>query len=444
MKILKMKFSYIALLLCLSTLLYGQDAMTLEKAISKGLENNFGIKIAEQSIAISENNNTWARAGKGPTVDLNGFFSNSLTNDNNPASFLRGTFNNSSLGVSLDAQWIVIDGGRIKIRKEQLESAVVQQKLQKNVEAHALIRTIVQAYYEVLFQEERLDILRNNLKLSQGRIQFENTKREFGVSNSFNLIQFENAILSDSINIVSQKLQLDVAKRNFSNVLSESTYVDYNFVDQLSVVVEEIDELKLKNSLAEENYTLKTLMLVAELDQLNTNLSKANLKPTLSLSGSIGVSEGGFKFFEDDPSTGEPFPLLFSNRVNMGLNANFNWNLYDGGLRKQDIESAQMQEELNKLSFMEAQVELQNQLNILISNYNNQNILLALIDEQIQLANKNLLMTEERFKAGQINSLDFQTVQNQLLTAQFNKINAIYNLLITKSEIDWLVGAFKQ
>jgi len=442
MKILKMKFSSIALLLCLSTLLYGQDAMTLEKAISLGLENNFGIKIAEQSIAISENNNTWARAGKGPTVDLNGFFSNSLTNDNNPASFLRGTFNNSSLGVSLDAQWIVLDGGRIKIRKEQLESAVVQQKLQKNVEAHALIRTIVQAYYEVLFQEERLDILRNNLKLSQGRIQFENTKREFGVSNSFNLIQFENAILSDSINIVSQKLQLDVAKRNFSNVLSESSFVDYDFVDQLSVVVEEIDELKLKNSLAEENYTLKTLMLVAELDQLNTNLSKANLKPTLSLSGSIGVSEGGFKFFEEDPSTGEPFPLLFSNRVNMGLNANFNWNLYDGGLRKQDIESAQMQEELNKLSFMEAQVELQNQLNILISNYNNQNILLALIDEQIQLANKNLSMTEERFQAGQINSLDFQNVQNQLLNAQFNKINAIYNLLVTKSEIDWLVGSF--
>ena len=439
-----MKFIATVLLISLTTWLGAQESMTLEKALSIGLENNFGIKIAEQSISISQNNNTWARAGKGPTVDLNGFFTNTTINDNNPASFLRGTYNNTSLGVSLDAQWLVLDGGRIKIRKEQLESAVVQQELQKNLETHDLIKSIIQAYYEVLFQEERLDVLRQNLKLSQSRIQFENTKQSFGVSNSFNLVQFENAVLSDSINIVNQKSQLDIAKRTFSNVLNELTYVPYQFVDKLSVSIEEIDELKLKASLEEENYTLKTLMLLSELDQLNTRLRKANLKPTLSLSGSLGLSESAFKFFEENPNTGEPFPIQFSNRINLGLNANFNWNLYDGGLKNQDIEAAVLQEELNKLSFLEAQVALKNQLDILISNFKNQNLLLNLIDEQIQLANKNLLMTEERFKAGQINSLDFQTVQNQLLTAQFNKINAIYNLLITKSEIDWLVGAFKQ
>ena len=439
-----MKFIALVFLLSLTIGLTAQENMTLEKAISIGLENNFGIKIAEQSIAISQNNNTWARAGKGPIVDLNGFFSNSTTNDNNPASFLRGTYNNSSIGASLDAQWIVLDGGRIKIRKEQFESTVVQQELQKNLVAHDLIRSIIQAYYEVLFQEERLEILRDNIRLSKGRIQFENTKREFGVSNSFNLIQFENAILSDSINIVSQKSQLDIAKRTLSNILNESAYVDYQFVDKLSVAIEEIDELKLRSSLEEENYTLKTLMLLSELDQLNTRLRKANLKPTLSLSGSLGFSESGFKFFEENPNTGETYPLQFSNRINLGLNANFNWNLYDGGLRNQDIQSAVLQEELTKLNILEAQIALNNQLNILISNFKNQNLLLTLIGEQIQLANKNLLMTEERFKAGQINSLDFQTVQNQLLTAQFNKINAIYNLLITKSEIDWLVGSFKQ
>ena len=120
-----------------------------------------------------------------------------------------------------------------------------------------------------------------------------------------------------------------------------------------------------------------------------------------------------------------------------------NYNLYDGGARKTVIESARMQEEIDKLNLIEAKAELNNQLDILIENYNNQKTILDLTESQIQLAQQNLDITEERFKKGQVTSIDYRTVQNQYLNSAFGRARAIYNLLVTKSEIDFLVGTFK-
>ncbi|MEM9544316.1 MAG: TolC family protein [Bacteroidota bacterium] len=437
-----MKHFYISLLTFWSIAVAGQETMTLEKALSIGLENNFGIKIADKAIAIAENNNTWARAGKTPTIDLNGNFNNNLVNDNNPASFLQGTYYSGNLGVSADANWVLYNGGRIKLNKAQLELAIEQQQLNKSTEINQLFRTIYQQYYEVIFQQEQLEVLSQVLALSQDRLAYEDTKREFGSSNAYNLIQFETAVVTDSNSIISQLQQVEVAKRNLYNTLDMPGYEEYVFDERLSTSLEPIDTDKLKTALSEENYTLKSLEMIAALNRLNTGLSEAAKKPTLSVSGSLGYSRNGFQFFADDPNTGDPFPFLFSNRFTGSVSAFLNYNLYDGGVRNDDIQNAKLQEEIDQLSILEAKAELNNQLDILIANYQNQLELLAIADRQIQLSNTNLEITEERFKAGLLTSLDYRNVQNQYLNAAFGKVGAIYSILITKSEIDFLVSRF--
>ena len=439
-----MKHIYIIFFSLLINAASGQEAMTLEKALSMGLENNFGIKIADKSIEVAENNNTWARAGKTPTIDLNGSFTNNLVNDNNPASFLQGTYYGGSLGVTADANWVLYNGGRIKLNKEQLDLAVDQQKLNKSSDINLLFRSIYQQYYEVIFQQEQLEVLSQVLKLSEDRLAYENTKREFGSSNAYNLIQFESSVVADTNAIISQTQRVEVAKRNLYNTLDILGYEEYTFDERLSINQELIDADKLKQSLSEDNYTLKSLEMIASLNQLNTGLAHAATKPTLSVSGSIGFSQNGFKFFADNPNTGDPFPFQLSNRITGGVNAFLNYNLYDGGVRNDNIQSAKLQEEIDQLSIIEAKAELNNQLDILIDNYQNQVELLAITDRQIQLANSNLEITEERFKAGQLTSLDYRNVQNQYLNAAYGKVGAIYSLLITKSEIDFLVGIFSE
>lgn len=438
-----MKYSLILVIILQCFYCVGQEDMTLEKAIAIGLENNYNIKIADTNIRIAENNNTWARAGKGPTVDLNGFFTNVLVNDNNPASFLQGTYYAGSLGASIDGQWVLLSGGRIEVAKDQLEQAVGQQLLSKEQDIHNLLKLIIQQYYEVLYQVERKDILLRNLDLSKGRLAYEETKKEFGASNSYNTIQFESAVVTDSTNVISQNQGIEIAKRNLYNTLELLGAADYNFPERLSTTIEEIDSEKLREVLSEENYTLKSLEMIANLNALNTKLEESGRKPSLSISGSLGISENGFKFFADNPTTGEPFDFQLSNRLNGSVNLNAGWNLYNGGVTKTNVQNAELQQEIDQYSLLEAKAELNNQLDILISNYENQKGLIHLIDQQIQIAERNLDMTEERFKAGQISSIEYRAIQTQNVAIAFEKLSAIYNLIVLKSEIDFLVGKFE-
>ena len=436
-----MKYIYI-FFLSLPFCSHAQEVLTLEKAISIGLENNFQIKIDDQFIQIAENSNTWARAGRVPTIDLRGTFNNNLINDNNPASFLNGTYYTGNLGANLETNWVVYNGGRIRINKEQLNLAVEQERLNKETNINVLLRSIYQQYYEVIFQQEQLLVLEEVMALSKDRLAYEESKRDFGASNSYNLVQFRSSVLADSNSLVTQTRLVERAKQTLYTTLDFDAGVDYVFDERLSILPEEIDEERLKTAMQEENYTLRSLQLLATLNQLNTGLAKAATKPVISVSGSIGFSENGFKFFADNPNTGEPFEFIFANRYTGSLGASLVYNLYDGGVRGKDVENAQLQEQIDQLSILEAQAELNNQLDILVDNYQNQLEVLALTDRQIQLASENLSLTEERFKTGQLTSLDYRNVQNQYLNASFSKVGAIYALLVTKSEIDFLVGVF--
>jgi len=427
-----------------STVVPAQEQMTLEQAIVIGLENNFRIKVARGNVRIALNNNSWATTGKPPTVDLNGSFTSGLNYDTNNFVNPDGVAYNGRISASLDAQWIPFNGGRFEATKDILNKQVSQAELQEDVEANTLFRSITQQYYAVLFEKERLEVLREVLQLSRARIEFERIKKEFGTSNSYNILQFETAAMTDSTNLVSQKVQVEIAKRNLYNTLDLSGNQSYTFPDRLSVESEKLNAEKLKERLSEESFTLKSLMMIDELNRLNSELESRNRKPTLVLGATAGFSETVFKVFKENPQTGEPVPAVFPSNVNIGVSANFNWRLFDGGLALQQQEGARLQTEISKLNLLEAQAELNNQLEILITNYELQQQVLELTDQQINLARRNLEMTMEQFKAGRITSLDYRNVQLQFLNAAFSKVNAIYNLLITKTEIDWLVGVFSE
>ena len=419
-----------------------QQQLTLPKAISIALENNYGIQIADQQIFIAENNDTWARAGRTPVVDLTGSFANVLTQNNNPASFLQGAFYNGSLGANLGATYTLYAGGRIRIAKEQLTLSTQNAMLSKEADIHTLMRTVYQQYYEVLFQQERLTVLDYTYQLSKDKVEYEEVKKAYGTSNTYNLVQLQNALVADSINIISQQQLITIAKRNLYNTLELSGMPPYSYPERLSVVPEDIDIAQLQSVMDEENYTLKTLEMVASLNALNTKLARAARRPTVSLNAGIGATENAINIFSDNPNTGEPFDFVLGNQINANVGASVSWNLYDGGVRKADIQNAQFQEEIDNITLLEARANIASQLELLVDNYNNQKELLNLSDQQIQLAQQNLTISEERLKGGQLTSLDFRAVQSQYLTAALGKVNAIYNLILTKTEIDFLVGKF--
>ncbi|NNF36831.1 MAG: TolC family protein [Saprospiraceae bacterium] len=423
--------------------LLGQRQLSLQDAIARGLDNNHNIKISEKQIEIAENSNSWARAGKYPTITADVNWNNNLTRENNQASFLRGEFYVGSLSPGINMNWVLYNGGLTGATKESLIANVDLQRQLSSTTVQQTIQSIHQAYYDVLLQESRYNTLIETLELSADRVNYEEARKEFGSSNTFSLIQFEDAYLADSSQLIIQGNIVQAARRNLVRVMNDDVTPEYyELVDELAIPDATIDVAELEDQLLASNPDLQVLDVNARIAAINTKIERTFNKPTIALNAGLNGSYTAFKIFADDPNTGEPFETRTGDTYRLTANVSASYPLYDGGLRKDNIQNARLQQEITQTEILEATANLKNQLNILIDNFNNQLEQLRLLDRQLDNAVRNLTISEERLKTGQINSLDYRTIQNAYTNVSFNRVNTIFNLLSIRTDIAYLVGAY--
>ena len=66
-----------------------------------------------------------------------------------------------------------------------------------------------------MLQKEKLDLLQV-VTLAKERLKYEQTKYDIGVSSKIDLLQIKNAMLTDSANIILQKLNYFNAIKNLN------------------------------------------------------------------------------------------------------------------------------------------------------------------------------------------------------------------------------------
>ena len=135
------------LLLCISAV-FAQEPLTLNDAIAKALENNYGIIMMRQNQQISEIKNNWGTAGRYPYINLSAGDDNAY-NINNSENFANNRF---SAGASLN--WTLFDGFIVRINKQRYEELEQLSKQNTAVMVEGTIQAIILAYYDVLLQKE--------------------------------------------------------------------------------------------------------------------------------------------------------------------------------------------------------------------------------------------------------------------------------------------------
>jgi outer membrane protein TolC len=437
-----------ALLFSLPTL-QAQESLTLAQAIEKGLQNNYQIQIADKNIEIAQNSNDWGVAGRYPSINLSLNSNNGYTKQNNPASFLTEL---STLGNNIipgaDISWILFDGYRVKFTKAQLEQQVAQSESAAMITVENTIQSIILAYYQAQIQAEQLQVLENVLDLSRDRIDYENTKKEFGQSGTFDLLQTQDAYLNDSTNYLIQKNSFENAMRSLQLAMGEDDYSKaYTLADDLDFDAPGYDIGDMKERMLANNKNLQNLFVNRELAQINTRLTESGKYPRVSLSTgatyNTGVSNGTGLLSQRD-SLGNQLELdldgVSSSTFNYFLNLGVSYNLFDGGVRKRNIENAKMQEITAQLSIEDLKRNLNAQLENTFATYNNQRNLLQLTEDLLANASRNIEIAEERFRGGLINSFDYRTIQLAYINASQSRLNAIFNLKTTETELIRLMG----
>lgn len=439
------KFSLLLPLLLLSTALAAQEKLSLAQAIEIGIQNNYQIEIARQNLQVASNNNDWGAAGRSPRIDLNLNSNNGYRNARSPGFLLEQSALSGGITPSIDAVWTIYDGKKVKITKRQLEEIENQTNLGLSVATENTIQAIILAYNRVLIQEEQLTTLQEVLTLSRDRIDYQNVRKEFGQAGKFDLLQTQDAYLNDSTNILIQENNVATAYRDLNLAMGEDDLNKiYELMDGLNYDPKTYQLADLEQSLFANNQNLQSLMINRELANINTQFQESFKKPTINLGSGLiydltGTNGTQLLGIGDQP----PFET-----ANNGTNKTFtfyfniqaNYNLFDGGNKKRNIENAKVDELIAQLNINELKRTLSNQLQNALANYNNQLRLVKLTENLIENAKENLVIGQERFKGGLITSFDYRTIQLAFVNASQARLNAIFNLKNTEVELMRLTG----
>ena len=422
-------------------MLKAQEQLSLSQAIEMGLKNNFSIQIEKNKQEQASNLNTWGQAGMFPNITLNASPSLSYQDSetDNPFRF-GGSSTTTDVSPSIQSSWVLFNGFNVQMTKGKLELLEEQSDGNAQIIIENTVQAIILAYYTVLLEEERTEVFERTLNLSRDRYDYVKLKGDLGSAVTFDILQDKNAYLTDSSNYLTQVLNHKNAIRNLNLLLARPVESKYVFTDSLEVKPTQFSLDELAAAMKSSNSNLRNQYVNLEILRKDIGIARSAMYPrlTFNLSGS-----NGWNHLELGTPIGDPAnPVSGINTTTLSLSANLtlSFTLYNGGKIKNQIKNARISEQIGQLQIKDLELTLDNSLLSTFDRYNLRQNLNSIAAVNLETADLNLDMGEERYRNGSINSFNYRDIQITYLQTALVYYQSIYNLIESRTELLRLSG----
>lgn len=399
--------------------IYSQNInrLSIEDAVNKALENNYGIVTVKKSHKINELNNSWGNTGALPTVNFNGIGSSSTNFNSND------DYRNTTLSGSVDLNWVLFRGFGARITKQSLEELEKMSEGNVAITVENTIIDVILAYYNILLAENNMNITEKNMILSEDRFEQVKQKKQLGTSVTYDLLQAQNSYLEDKSNYLSAKSSLNNAKRQLNNLMAEDLNTDYIYTSSFDIAAKDFDGNELEAKMLENNNTLRNQYINLEMAKLDVKSAKSAYYPTIS----AGVS-GGYSDSEMDYDTNNAMDNS-SNSFNTSVKLNVSYSIYEGGSRRRALQASKIIQEISQIETKDIEQQLKNQLAQEFELYQLRQELVVLAEENLKAAELNMELSKQKFENGSINSFNYRDIQQMYSNVSMSYQNAMYNLI---------------
>lgn len=281
----------------------------------------------------------------------------------------------------------------------------------------------------------------NYLKTFEGLAIMEETEKLLMEVLSFNkkLVKYDKAtpdVLSDVefqiANLQSQKAMLmeqqGLAKAYFNLLLNKSLdaeiEVDKNILKGEIQATENI--IALKNTALQSRLEFKKIEGATALNSLNQKRIDGEKKPTLGISGGIGLQTESFNFDNGGP--------LFT--IGLGMN----WSLIDGGLRKKKIEEIAVDQRILENDRKQLSQQIEMQVTQVFYKIRSLQIRMQAEEVAVKSAQKSYDAINARYRNDKAILIQLTQAQNSLTTSKMSRVLSKYDYLILLAELEKVIG----
>jgi outer membrane protein TolC len=181
----------------------------------------------------------------------------------------------------------------------------------------------------------------------------------------------------------------------------------------------------------ENNSTLKQNEINLAISEFNIKINKSNYLPSLGLNTSYGWNKS------QNPATS-----FLAGSTSNGLNAglSLSWNIFDGGSTKTRVANSKIALENQKILLEQQKLTIQNTLKNTWEEYQNQLFILHAQEKNVVTNQNNFDRTTERYKLGQITSIEFRLAQINLINSKTAFNNARFDAKLIELQLLQLSG----
>lgn len=413
---------------------HAQEILTKKAALQTALENNYGVKVAKNNVLVAENNSSIYNSGYLPTVS--GSAGANYNNSNQKIERQDGTSSEvkgaetETYNASIGLNYTIFDGLGRKYNYQQLKESYNLTALQAREAIENMYLQLFTSYFQVARLTKNTENLKTALQVSKDRLQRARYQYDYGQSTKLEWLNAQVDVNNDSINYVNSKQSLNNALRNLNVVLGAQRSIDYQVETDVTFAnLLSFDDLYAKA--LENNVLLKQYDKNIAINALNEKISKSDYLPTLGFSSSYGWNKS------NNPATSF---LAGSRSTGFNAGLNLSWNLFDGGLTKTRVANAKIAIENQKILKEQQLNILENNLKNAYESYQNALFVLKAQKQNLETNTDNFNRTEERYKLGQVTSIEFRQAQINLLNAQNALNNARYDAKLLELSLLQLSG----
>ncbi|MFN8207898.1 MAG: TolC family protein [Bacteroidales bacterium] len=438
----------------------GQKAMTLDDAMNLALANSPEIIKSELNMTISrENLNAREAATKSlikfqltpfyyeQTRSFNSMFSTWSTNEtkkiygdfivSQPITFTDGriTLQNQlqfqdsysdyndtrSKGYSnnlfLRYSQPVFTYNKLKMELKQLRLSLENSILSYAIQRLYLERQVTQYFFVVYQRKMSVTVAEEELKNQKTGYEIIKSKVEGGLSAREELLQAELNLATSESNLKNAIVELDNAKDNYRQYIGMSLNEDFDVVTDIEYAEVPIDMGRAIQNGLETRLELKQ----REISLLNSQDELTVARSTNEFAGSVDLSLG---LFGENPA----LPNVYENPTRSPqVMVTFNIPIWDWGERKSRIKAAEAGIKIQEINLASERTDIEIAIRQTFRSLQNLSMQIAIARQNEKNAQLTYEINLERYKNGDLTSMDLSRYQNQLSEKKMNLANSLIN-----------------
>jgi outer membrane protein TolC len=420
-----------SVLLLLTLWASGQNILTLEEAVATTLQKNFSIRMAQNQSEMAIVNNTLGNAGFLPEVNL-GIGQNFNINNTDLKFFsgeTRGGTNQiDNINANLILGWTLFDGMQMFINRDRLQELEKVGKNQLRQQIENSVFEVMTIYYNLEQQRRRILSIEEAIALSSERLQLARTKKNLGKATESDILAAEVDILADSSLLIQEKWVYENLKVALNETMGTDPETSFEITETPALPPLDIQQTKdkaiINNTdmiLADQNITLSELQL---------RQWKARMYPEVNLNGAYNFSR----------QTAQIGLLQFNRTSGLAFGLSATWNIFNGFNNKRETQWAKLNMQNQVLAREQIKNALHADIVSTINEYQTAMLMSAQEDKNLIVAQKNLVLSQERLNAGALTNIELRQAQLNLINVQFRKITADFNAKMADLRLRRLSG----